>query len=436
MNPKIAYAVNLFISNLSFKLKNTMIDIGESNDYHDVYVQIFSSIVVSLTYYCIKLSRLSLTSNAQESTNTSQKLKRSHEYSCTEMNQIIAGASTEEDVPAGFTSINLCTRTKKHSIYCVSNSSKFIALKVLESSIVSWRNMHDLDAELEFSKVISHKALRSCIAKTMFQNKPAIMLEWAYGYPISLISGMGSFDIKEFLVIAREIASALSLMHSNRIMNLNLSCDHVIYDPKSKSVKIISLGSCSKFSSKPICITNNELTDRDLKCISPELTGRVNREIDFRSNFYSIGVIFFKMLTGRYLFIAENSLHLIYLHILQDPLPISTINPNIPGPLSDMVSKLLKKNAEDRYLSAKGIIYDLDLMISEYDNDNALSSIILDQHNISETFHMPQQLYGRAIECSELRSAFEQLDYESFELVFVSGRSGTGELIISCVISK
>ena len=72
-----------------------------------------------------------------------------------------------------------------------------------------------------------------------------------------------------------------------------------------------------------------------------------------------------------------------FMHIFQDCLPIWTFDPSIPIPLSDMVSRLMKKNVEERYQSAKGVIHDLYLMITEYDSDTKLASVNLAQHDLS-----------------------------------------------------
>merc|ERR1719445_2417340 len=92
-----------------------------------------------------------------------------------------------------------------------------------------------------------------------------------------------------------------------------------------------------------------------------------------------------------------------------------------------MISKLMEKNAEDRYQSAKGIIFDLDLMISEYKSDHELSSITLAKHDILETFILPQVVYGRKTEYETMVSALDRVSRGESEFLFVTGNSGTGK---------
>ena len=134
---------------------------------------------------------------------------------------------------------------------------------------------------------------------------------------------------------------------------MNLTCSHIIFNPESKSTTIIGCGSSMTFNSKANYITNRELQDKDLRYISPEQTGRNDRDIDYRCDFYSLGVIFYKILTGEYPFENENAFELLHLQIYKDPLPVHTIDSSIPVAVSTMISKLLKKNADDRYQSTK-----------------------------------------------------------------------------------
>jgi len=210
-------------------------------------------------------------------------------------------------------------------------------------------------------------------------------------------------------------------------MHMNLTCDHIIINPTSKSVKLIGCGSSSHFNSKKHHISDQELLEKDFRYISPEQTGRVNREVDFRSDFYSLGIVFYIMLTGKYPFEHDDASRLLNLHIFQEPLPVANMNAKIPLPISMMFSTLMKKYAEERYQSAKGLIYDLDLMISEYNSNKYLTSIVLAQNDMPQTLLIPQILYGRSNQFNSLLSVVNRSITSSLELVLVTGRSGTGK---------
>ena len=172
-------------------------------------------------------------------------------------------------------------------------------------------------------------------------------------------------------------------------MHMNLTFDHIIFNSSSNSVKLIGCGSSSHFNSKNHHISNQELLEKDLRYISPEQTGRVNREVDFRSDFYSLGIVFYIIHTAKYPFKDDDASKLLDLHIFQEPLSVCSINPNIPIPISMMISTLMMKYAEQRYQSAKGLIFDLDLILSEYESNEDLTSVVLAQIDMPQILLVP-----------------------------------------------
>ena len=86
-----------------------------------------------------------------------------------------------------------------------------------------------------------------------------------------------------------------------------------------------------------------------------EQTGRMNRGIDYRTDFYSLGVTFYELLTGELPFQSNDPMELVHCHIAQASPLVHEINSKIPSVLSEIVIKLMAKNAEERYQSALGI---------------------------------------------------------------------------------
>lgn len=93
--------------------------------------------------------------------------------------------------------------------------------------------------------------------------------------------------------------------------------------------------------------------------ISPEQTGRMNRPVNYRSDYYSLGVVLYELLTGRLPFESDNVMELVHSHIAKQAMPPTKYNPEIPEVVSNIVQKLLSKNAEDRYQSLEGLLADL-----------------------------------------------------------------------------
>ena len=448
ISPKMQQAIDNFNLNLPTYLQNLMLDAGFNNSEteirNDAFISFFSNVIVSFTNLYVGHNATLHNSNhrqkgegkATQSKPSLQLETNSEDKHGDILSESINIISSENGLHSSNSSIELVAKTLNHSIYCVLVSGQKLTIKVLRLNSTDVKNIEHLDNELQIAKSISHPALRQSFARTTYQNKQALVQEWVPGFPIQRISEMKRFCIKDFLLVAREIASSLLAMHSKSLMHLNLSGDHLIFDNETNAVKMIGYGSSTSFGTKINYISNITLPEIDLRFISPEQTGRFNREVDFRSDFYSLGVVFYKMLTGKCPYENDNIMRLICMHVFQDALPMWTFDPNIPSPVSDMVSKLMKKNADDRYQSAKGIIHDLDLMITEYDSDNKLASANLAQHDISETLLIPQKLYGRSKEYSALFSLLGRLSPNSFEVNFIVGNSGTGKSLLVFELQK
>ena len=297
-----------------------------------------------------------------------------------ECSQQESPALSSENIDLSACPVKVVIETKRHNIYCLDTPNGLKALKTTNENNPTIQN-NSLDNELKIGSDIAFHAFRKSYAITSYQNKKALILEWANGEPLSDIQKL---PIPRFLKVAREIVSCLLAMHCNKKCHLNLTCDHIILDAESKTVKIIGCGSSSSFCNKQRHCP--KLLEKDLRYISPEQSGRVNRDVDYRSDFYSLGVIFYRILAGFHPFESLNEMKIVRMNLFQNPLPLYEVDPSIPLPISSMVSKLMEKDADLRYKSAKGIMHDIDLVILEYKLRN---DIILAQHDIPEIPLLP-----------------------------------------------
>ena len=161
--------------------------------------------------------------------------------------------------------------------------------------------------------------------------------------------------------------------------------------------------------------------------LSPEQSGRMNRDVDFRSDYYSLGVVFYELLTGRLPFESDNVMELVHSHIARQPTPPSRLNPELPDAVSDIVIKLLAKNAEDRYQSLDGLQADLQHCQTMFIETGAIPAFELAQHAISTSLQISQKLYGREAEAAQMIGAFNRIAGGGAELLLVTGYSGIGK---------
>ncbi|NJK51358.1 AAA family ATPase [Candidatus Gracilibacteria bacterium] len=169
------------------------------------------------------------------------------------------------------------------------------------------------------------------------------------------------------------------------------------------------------------------LLKENLLYISPEQTGRMNRVIDYRSYFYSLGIIFYEMLAGFSPCQSEDPMRLIHCHLAKKPTSLYQLNNRIPRTIPDLVDKLICKIAEDRYQSAYGLQFDLETCLNQWKKQGTIETFSLGDRDISKKLRIPQKLYGREREIISLLNVFENLNKSHNKFILISGLAGIGK---------
>ena len=249
-------------------------------------------------------------------------------------------------------------------------------------------------------------------------------------------------DISQFLEIAIQIAEIVYQLHQNRIIHKDIKPANILINPETKQVKIIDFSISSLLPKETQTIQNYSVLEGTLAYISPEQTGRMNRGIDYRSDFYSLGVTFFEMLNGVLPFDTTDPMELVHCHITKTP---PTPDSQLPTALVDIVLKLMAKNAEDRYQSALGLKYDLEKCLRQWQAKRKIEYFELGERDISDRFLIPEKLYGRETEVAALLDAFDRVAIPpqsplsqggGSEIMLVAGFSGIGKTVVVNEVHK
>ncbi|MBF0359401.1 MAG: AAA family ATPase [Oligoflexia bacterium] len=246
-----------------------------------------------------------------------------------------------------------------------------------------------------------------------------------------------------FYKIAISISKILGAIHHYNIIHKDINPCNILWNKTSEEIKIIDFGIATELSREQTTMDVCNHLEGSYPYISPEQTGRMNRHIDYRTDYYSLGITFFELLTGKRPFTAENPLGWVHAHLAKTPPNICELNKNLPTHLSLLINKLISKNAEDRYQSSYGIICDLEKSYQLFletknnttsDNNSNYSNINcnfkLAEKDLSEKFQIPQKLYGRHHEVNLLIDIFEEVSKGATEFVLISGNAGVGKSVI------
>ncbi|HLO49560.1 MAG TPA: AAA family ATPase, partial [Kamptonema sp.] len=303
---------------------------------------------------------------------------------------------------------------------------------------VQFRNQYTIAKSLNFPRIIQPLSLEP------YHNSYALIMEDFGGVSLSTYLQLGidasqpskSLPSAEFLQIALQLTDTLHYLYQNRVIHKDIKPANILINPDTKQIKLTDFSISSLLPRETQEIQNLNILEGTLPYLSPEQTGRMNRGIDYRSDFYSLGVTFYELLTGKLPFISEDAMELVHCHLAKEPLPIHQIQPQIPLVLSAIVSKLMAKNAEDRYQSALGLKHDLEMCLAQLQTIGEIETFKLGERDISDRFIIPEKLYGRETEVATILQAFDRVSLGAREILLVAGFSGIGKTAVVNEVHK
>ena len=297
------------------------------------------------------------------------------------------------------------------------SDNKPVVIKLLKSEyptfseLVQFRNQYTIAKNIENSGIVKHLSLE------VYRNGFALVMEDFGGISLAEYLTNDAWNLKDkitnsleiFLQIALKICSCLEAIYNNKVIHKDIKPQNIIINPKTQEVKIIDFSISSLLPRENPEIKNPNILEGTLAYMSPEQTGRMNRGIDYRTDFYSLGVTFYELLTGQLPFQSNEPMELVHSHIARQPIHPIALNPAIPQVLNDIVIKLMAKTAEARYQTVGGIKHDLEKCLKEYSDYGTIQLFELGSRDISERFVIPEKLYGRETEVLALLAAFHRV---------------------------
>ncbi|MCE9573319.1 MAG: AAA family ATPase [Deltaproteobacteria bacterium] len=307
------------------------------------------------------------------------------------------------------------------------NDQRRVVLKVSPAAsadpaaIVRFRHEFRLGTAIAHEHVLRYLALEPC------GERMALVEEDVGGRSLAELLAAGPLALDLALDVAMKIARGLAEIHAHEVIHRAIYPGNVLVEPSTGMTKIIDFADATliRQHAEPTLRTR-DLT-LPLAYISPEQTGRINREVDHRTDVYSLGATLYHMLAGRPPFADGDPLALVHAHIARVPVPLCELDPRIPEAVSRIVDWLLAKDPEDRYQSAPGIVADLADALRRLRLNGKVELFPLGLADAPERLELPRRLYGRSGERRQLLESFAQVAAGGKQLVLVAGYSGVGK---------
>ena len=303
-----------------------------------------------------------------------------------------------------------------------------VIIKRLKQGLPSPEEIAQFRREYEVAQEVYFDGIAQTYSLEAFKNTLFMAIEDFGGEPLSkLFTPSQPLEHLEFLRLAIRIVDIIGGIHRRGVIHKDINPSNIVWNRKRDEIKLIDFGISTQLTNEIPTAQSLDALDDTLAYFSPEQTGRMNRSLDYRSDYYSLGVTFYEMLLGSPPFQSKDPMELVHCHLAKEAESPYEANKNIPKPVSDVVMKLLAKMPERRYQSIYGLRYDLQECLEHIKAGNEMHHWQIAVNDVSERFLIPEKLYGREREIERLLKVFERVSAGSAMLMLVAGNAGTGK---------
>jgi histidine kinase len=337
---------------------------------------------------------------------------------------------------AGYQISEVLYESSRSLVYRANRDRASVILKVLNQEYPSPEAIARFRSEFEITRSLDLAGVIQAYALEPYQHSLAMVLEDFGGESLSQYIRNTKLTLQNFLEIAIQLATILAQIHQQNVMHKDINPANIVINPVTGKVKIIDFGIATVLSRENPTVLNPDVLEGTLAYLSPEQTGRMNRSIDYRTDFYSLGVTFYQLLCNRVPFETQDAIELVHCHIAKQAIPPHEVNSEIPQVVSSIVMKLLEKAAEDRYQSTWGLQADLQICLDQLQENGKIFYFSIGDQDVIDRLQISQKLYGREKEIALLLEAYDRTLQGHCEVVFISGYAGVGKTAIVQEIYK
>ncbi|MGC8943941.1 MAG: serine/threonine-protein kinase, partial [Caldisericia bacterium] len=241
--------------------------------------------------------------------------------------------------------------------------NRYIAIKVLPEHFINEKEFVErFTNEAKTIINLKHPNIVRLYDAGIYMNNYYIVMDYIEGKTLKdLIKINKKFDIKEATDIIIPIAKALSYAHSKGVIHRDIKPSNIIIEDETKQPYLYDFGIAKAAYGTKLTLTGISIGTPEY--MSPEQCK--GEEVDQRTDIYSLGIVFYEMLTGKVPFEGDTPLGVAYKHVNEIAARPRIFNPQISSYLEKIILKMIAKNLDERYASMDEVIEDLILFKEE-----------------------------------------------------------------------
>jgi PAS domain S-box-containing protein len=340
----------------------------------------------------------------------------------------IQGYQPEQQIYAG-------SRTIVYRGICIADSQP-VVLKILRSDRPTHQDLLRLRNHYTIAKNLNSQGIAKPIGLENYGNGYVLVMpDEGYIALSDYVSG-NPLNLTEVLAIAIQLATILDDLYRQCVIHKDINPSNILIEPITKQIKLTDFGLATLLPHQTQMLVSTNNLEGTLAYMAPCQTGRMNRGIDYRCDFYALGVTLFELLTGELPFKSDDPLEIVHCHLAKPAPFVSELKPEIPEAIAQIVFKLMAKDAEDRYQSALGLKHDLEVCLYRLNQTGTITEFAIGTRDLSDRFTIPEKLYGREAEVASLLATFDRVSQGNAELMLVAGSSGVGKTVVINEVHK
>ncbi|WP_076070937.1 ATP-binding protein [Sphingomonas montana] len=227
------------------------------------------------------------------------------------------------------------------------------------------------------------------------------------------------------LSLSLVLVAAVGQMHAAGLVHRDLRPEHMLYDAQTRTLRLTGFGHARLVATAPEATPH--LPRDAMPYLAPEQTGRLALPVDTRADLYAVGVVLFRLVTGRTPFQAANMLAWVHAHLAQRP-PAAEDVAGVPRPVSRLIGRLLAKAPDDRYQTAAGVEADLRRCLAALRTEGCVTDFPLGAFDLAASLVTSGMVFGREAELAVLQETWAGLRAgQPSAVVLLGGPAGVGK---------
>ena len=254
-----------------------------------------------------------------------------------------------------------------------------------------------------------------------------VVQPWFAGKTLDVWAKQQKLLLSDFFTLACALTETLQAVHDAGITHGGVKPHNILVQSSKLTLRLTDFITPLDIRDVSHFIYDAEFVRCTLAYTSPEQTGRINHRVDFATDLYSLGIVFYELLTGKLPFYSTDPLELIHSHLAEEALKVPELNSAIPRQLGEIVAKLMLKQPEKRYQSPAGLLADLIRCRDEFTATGVVTDFPVGLHDCNRRVTFISKMVGRVKESASILSNYDEVVQGQFRVVFISGWSGIGK---------